>query len=113
MHATSLYKLSTKAYGWLSLSLCLTGYILGALSGPLWVHWGIHGRSLDYIGGGLFWLGYALLWILLPVSLFRPNSRFYMTGDCCSRASMFGFTALLLLTAHALIIWSIYTAFGR
>jgi hypothetical protein len=113
MLTNSPTKISTKAYGWCALGFCLIGYVLDALSGSLWVHWHIHGRPLDYIGGGLFWLGYALLWILLPVSLFRPNSRFYMTGDCCSRASMFGFTALLLLAAHALIIWSIYTAFGR
>jgi hypothetical protein len=104
---------STKAYAWAAFCLCVTGSLLDALAGALWIHLGIHGRLLESAGGGLFWLGYLLLWTLLPLSLFRPNSRFYLGGSYCSRAKIFVFTAILLLAAHALIFLSAYMAFGR
>jgi hypothetical protein len=104
---------STKAYAWAAFSLCVAGSLLDVLAGALWIHLGVHGRLFEAAGGGLFWLGYILLWILLPLSLFRPNSRFYLGGSCCSRVKTSVFTAILLLAAHALILFSLYMAFGR
>ncbi len=30
----------------------------------------------------MFWCGYGFLWLVLPTAAFRPESQFYIRGDC-------------------------------
>lgn len=96
--------LPTKSYVWVSLGLMVTGWALDAITGPLWVRFGIHGLALEYLGGGIFWLGFGLLAILVPVAAFRPDDRFYLKGDCKLRAKRVGFVLGVLLAVFIVMI---------
>ena len=96
--------LSTKHFVWLTVPIMVIGWALDAVTGPLWSHFGIHANALEYIGGGLFWVGYCLLWVLLPVAAFRPESRFYLKGDCGLRAKRVGLVVAILLIIHVLLV---------
>jgi hypothetical protein len=94
----------TTRFAWAAMLSIVIGWALDALTGPLWVRFGIHATALEYFGGGLAALGYGLLWILLPVSAFRPENRFYMRGDCSLRAKRFGLVLGFLLLVHLLLV---------
>ena len=91
-------------FAWAAIAAMVLGSALDYVTGPLWVHFGLHAIALEYIGGGLAVLGYWMLWLLLPISAFRPERRFYTKGDCALRElrcwQVFG---LLLLVHIALI----------
>lgn len=97
----------TKRYAWLAVLGCVLGYALDKATEPLWVHLGIRAPALEYIGAGLFWLGYAVLWLLLPIAAFRPDSRFYYGGDCALRWRRAGFVLALLALVHGWLLISL------
>lgn len=96
--------LTTKSYVWVSLAMMAIGWVLDAITGPLWVHFGIHGQALEYLGGGINWLGICLLLLLLPVAAFRPDNRFYLQGDCRLRAKRVGFVLGVILAVFIVMI---------
>lgn len=81
----------------------LVGWALDAVTSPLRIHLGIHVDVLEYLGGAIFWIGYGVLWALLPVSAFRPENRFYLSGDCTQRARRFGLVLGIIVLVHVLI----------
>jgi hypothetical protein len=94
----------TTRFAWAAMVCIAIGWALDAVTGPLWVRFGIHATALEYVGGGIWVLGYGLLWVLLPVSAFRPENRFYAHGDCLLRAKCFGLVLGLLLIVHLLFV---------
>ena len=98
-----LTNIRTVHFAWAALIAMVLGCALDAVTGPLWVHFGLHATALEYVGGGLGALGYGLLWLLLPISAFRPESRFYTSGDCALRAKRFGLVLGLLVLAHVVV----------
>jgi hypothetical protein len=97
----------TTQFAWAAMAIIVMGGVLDVVNGPLWVRFGIHAPALEYIGSGLAAVGYGLLWVLLPVSAFRPENRFYMRGDCSLRAKRFGLILGLLLALHLLLFLAI------
>ncbi|MEO5712548.1 MAG: hypothetical protein ABIT37_03590 [Luteolibacter sp.] len=97
-------RLSTKSYVWMSVALMAIGSGLDAITGPLWVHFGIHGHALEYFGGGIYWLGLSLLLLLIPVAASRPDDHFYLRGDCKLRAQRVGFVFGVLLVVFIVMI---------
>lgn len=91
----------------------VVGWALDAMTGPLWVRFGIHATALEYVGGGVAILGYWLLWVLLPVSAFRPENRFYTRGDCSLRAKRFGLVLGLLFVVHLMIVVAVFFMWGE
>ncbi|MEY3898083.1 MAG: hypothetical protein RLZZ214_3604 [Verrucomicrobiota bacterium] len=102
--SSRLSNLPTKSYVWVSLVLMVIGWGLDAITGPLWVRFGIHGQALEYLGGGVFWAGFALLVLLIPLAAFRPDNRFYLDGDCKLRAKRVGFVLGVLLAVMVVMI---------
>jgi hypothetical protein len=100
---TRLRGLPTRKFVWAALTCMLVGWALDAVTGPLRVYFGLNAGVLEYLGGTIFWFGYGVLWVLLPVAAFRPESRFYLRGDCSLRARRFGFVLGTILIAHILI----------
>jgi hypothetical protein len=103
---------ATSKLGFLALTLVLFGWSLDAVTGPLWRCWNIHAGLLEIIGMGLFWIGYAAIWILLPISAFRPKNRFYLDGDCKLRLCKFGTMLGLLLIPHILMLIGLMYTFS-
>jgi len=106
-----LAKLSTKSWVWIALASLLVGWIMEGITSPLWVHFQIHAKALEYLGSGIFWLGYCALWILLPIAAFRPEARFYLHGDCRLRLRRFGFVACVITIVHLLLFIDITIKF--
>jgi hypothetical protein len=102
-----LSNIRTTLFAWAALACIITGWAIDAVTGPLWVRFGIHANALEYIGGGLAALGYWSLWLLLPVSAFRPETRFYRHGDCSLRVKRFILILSLLVAVHLWIILAI------
>jgi hypothetical protein len=91
-------RLSTKYFVWFAVAIMVVGWAIDAVPGS---------RVLEYIGSGVFWLGYWFLWLLLPIAAFRPQNYFYLEGDCGLRVKRVGFVAAVLLSVHLLILLSI------
>lgn len=99
-----LTDIRTLHFVWAAMTAIVLGVALDAVTGPLWVHFGLHATALEYVGSGLAALGYWLLWLLLPISAFRPERRFYTSGDCTLRAKRFGLVFGLLVLVHGWIV---------
>ena len=95
----------------IGLGLAVIGVVMDLITGPLWVHLGLHAYSLEIIGTGLFWLSYIALWILLPVAAFRPVDRFYLHGDCLLRLRKFGLVFGALTVIHVILIATVWYTF--
>jgi hypothetical protein len=106
----------TKRYAWFVVIACVVGSAIDKATEPLWVHFGIHASAFEYLGAGLFWSGYSVLWLLVPIAVFRPDSRFYCDGDCVLRLKRVGFILALLTLMHAWLVLSyiaLYRSLGR
>jgi hypothetical protein len=101
----------TTQLAWAAMVCAGVGWALDAVTGPLWVRFGIHAGVLETLGTGLWWFAYAVLWLLLPVSAFRPENRFYTQGDCLLRVKRFALILSLLAVMHLLIAVSVAFAF--
>jgi hypothetical protein len=113
---TRFSQVTTKHYAWFTVVLCLLGAAFDKASGLLWVHFGIHGAQLEYLGLGLFWSGYAILWLLVPIAFFRPDARFYCGGDRALRFKRSRYVLLLVVLIHVWLIISylaLYASLGR
>lgn len=99
-----LRKVPTRTYARWSVLACLLGYSLDKSAQTLGAYWRVPLQSSETLGLSLFFLGYTALWVLLPVSLFRPEDRFYIGDDCALRARRCGEVTVLLLSMHALIV---------
>lgn len=71
----------------------------------------MHATALEYLGGGLAWVGYWSLWVLLAISAFRPETRFYLSGDCLLRAKRFGLILGILVLVHVWFVVAVFIAF--
>ena len=89
----------------------LVAWGMDAITGPLWVRFGIHGNVLESLSTGIFWAAYGLMWILLPVAAFRPENRFYLKGDCRLRAKRFGLVLGIHVVLYVLILVTYALAF--
>lgn len=110
--ASRLSSCPTKRFVWAAIFLFLAGWAADAVTGPLWVHFGVHAHALEFLGGGLAWIGYGMLWALLPVSAFRPEARFYLKGDCLLRAKRFGLVLAMLIILHIAMAINFALAWG-
>jgi hypothetical protein len=99
-----LNSLETKTWVWLAVAVMLVARIMDAVTGPLWVHFGLHATALEYIGMGLGWCAYAFLLALIPISTFRPERRFYLRGDCRLRAKRCGFVVGVNVVVYLLFV---------
>lgn len=102
----------TKRFIWAATILFLVGWAADAVTGPLWVHFGIHAHALEYLGAGFAWIGYWVLWLLLPISAFRPETRFCLRGDCLLRAKRFGLVLAVLFVLHIAMVVSFALAWA-
>jgi hypothetical protein len=80
------------------------GQVLGKLPNLICIHLGIQPQAMEYLGSGLWLLGYWLLWVLLPISAFRPENRFYCVGDWSLRVKRFSLIFGLIALVHLWII---------
>lgn len=110
--AFGLSKIRTTTYAWAAILIAGLGWALDAVTSPLWSRFGIHANSLEILGAGLFWFAYAALCLLLPISAFRPETRFYTHGDCSLRAKRFATVLALFVVANLFIVAAIAFAFG-
>lgn len=95
-----LTDINTTQIAWVAMMSIGIASALDAITGPLWVHFGIHATVLESLSTALFWLSYGTLWLLLLVSAFRPETRFYAHGDCSLRAKRFALILSLLIVVH-------------
>lgn len=69
-----------------------------------------HARSVSHIfdlaGFILFWASYFLLWALLIVGPFRPQTEFSLRGACCDRAANFFIALGTLVLLHFWVLFA-------
>lgn len=73
MHlSTRLADIPTIRLCWIALALLVVGRLLDAITGPLWVHFGLHATALEYIGGDSSFLATGHSGFYFP---FQPSGQ--------------------------------------
>ncbi len=69
-----------------------------------------HARSVSHVFDLaaliLFWASYNLLWALLIVGPFRPQTEFSLRGACCDRAANFFIALGALVLLHFWVLFA-------
>ena len=101
----------TSTYLTLWIAIFVVAGLIDALSGYLWVSHGVHTPRVEGLSTILGWIGVVGLFILLPVSAFRPFNEFSLKGYCRQRAKLFGITLAINIMIFAWVVWLIGKAF--
>jgi hypothetical protein len=83
--------------------------VLESLGEHLLVNHSISSYPQEIVSGAIGWTAMIGIFALVPISPFRPRSRFSLRGDCKQRALVFG---LSFLTAIGVFVYigSLYAA---
>jgi hypothetical protein len=84
-----LNKLPTTTFIWGGLIAAFGAMALDQVNGPIFRHLPALNNASEFLSLVMFWISFFGLLILIPISLFRPISKFSMRGDCSRRAMNF------------------------
>jgi hypothetical protein len=102
-----LNKVPTSAFIWGGLIAACGAMVLDQVNGPIFRHLPALNIASEFLSLAMFWLSFYGLLILIPISLFRPASKFSMHGDCARRAMNFFLciaSVILVLAALGFLI---------
>lgn len=99
--------LSTSRHLTLWITIFVAACLTDGLSSYLWLSHGVHTPRVEVTSTILGWIGIVGLFILLPVSAFRPFNEFSMNGHCRQRAKLFGITLATNIMIFAGVVWMI------
>lgn len=99
---TSIKNISTTKYLGAFVLMIVCSMVLEYAGEYLWANHRVSSYPQEIISGVLGWVAMIGIFALVPISAFRPRTRFTLSGDCKQRAKVFG---LSLFTAVGIFAW--------
>jgi hypothetical protein len=91
---TTLRNIPTTIYLGIFVLMIECSTALESLGEFLWVRHSISSYPQEIVLGAIGWTAIIGIFTLVPISPFRPRSRFSLKGDCKQRAFVFGLSVL-------------------
>ncbi len=107
---TKLKDVPTTMYLGAFIAMIILSVLLELLGAFLWVNHRVPTYPQEIISGAIGWIAIIGIFALVPISAFRPRSKFSLSGDCKRRALVFGVSLLTAVGVTVYMIGSLYAA---
>ena len=110
---TTFNKISTTKYLGAFVLMIACSMILEYVGEYLWANHQISHYPQEIVSGILGQIGMFGIFALVPISAFRPQNRFSLSGDCKQRAKVFALSVFTAVGLFVLCVIAVGSAVGR